>query len=116
MVNKVYFAESDDDCGGAYIAAPNIREAKKIARSCEIVADYMDSFLDFKIHMQRRDGKPVMVDLSPGEMEIDEIVSAGLAWWSCDECGLDHFKVDDIGDTYTCLDCGHTGEIPYAGR
>lgn len=30
MENKVYWAVSDEDYGGTYIAAPNIKEAKKL--------------------------------------------------------------------------------------
>lgn len=115
-MNKVYFAQSDDDYGGVYIAAPNIREAKKIARTCEIVTDHMESFLGFEIHVQRRDGKPIMVDLPAGELDTDEIIQAGLAWWSCSKCDGNNLKSDNIGDTYTCLDCGNVDEIPYVER
>ncbi len=110
-MSKVYFAEVDEDYGGVYIAGPNIKEAKKIARRHEI-CDNIDRYTDLKIRMCRKDGKPVRID-HLGELDIDQILSAGLAWWSCPNCDGNNFKTDGHPCNYICRDCGHTEEIPY---
>ncbi len=114
-MNKVYFAWVDEDYGGVYIAAPNIKEAKKMARNHEIICDYLEKYTDLKIQLCRKDGrKSAAVEIDhEGELDIDQIIAVGKAWWSCSKCGGGNLKANNGAMDYTCLDCGHTEEIPY---
>lgn len=107
MDNKVYFATVDDDYGGTYIAAKNIREAKKIALGCGIIADFIENYTDLKIHWER--GTKTNYE---GELNIKQINELGLAWWICPNCESEDFEILNK-EKYKCKKCGYIDEIPY---
>ena len=111
-MNKIYFAEVDEDYGGVYIAAQNMKEASKMARRHEIICDHLERFTDMKMHLCGGRKAPATID-HEGELSIDQIISAGLAWWGCSGCGGENIKANEGAMKYTCLDCGHTDDIPY---
>lgn len=118
-MNRIYFAVADDDFGGVYISAPTSREARKIAWCEELINNYADGYTDFEVRLCRVEsgGKkgPKTTNLISGTLDIKEIISEGLAWWSCPQCEKHNFAVGDINEYYQCLDCGHTDLIPYIG-
>lgn len=106
-MNKVYFACVLDEHCGTYIAAPNIREAKKIAYGCDIISSFIDNYIDLRIHWE----KGIKTE-SYGELDIFEINKLGLTWWDCPECETDDFTI--IHEfKYRCNKCDKEFDIPY---
>lgn len=106
-MNKVYFAIVDEDYGGTYIAAPNIKEAKRIALGCDIINGFLENYIDLRVKWQ----KGIKTDYS-GELNIYEINELGLTWWACPDCDKEEFEIID-DETYKCKNCGNTYDIPY---
>ncbi len=105
--NRVYFAISDEDMGGTYIAAPNIKIAKSIARSCDIILNHMEDFLDLDIHWCRG----IETDYE-GELDVFQINELGLSWWVCPNCDEEEFEILSE-EICKCKKCGEEFEIPY---
>lgn len=107
MENKVYYATADEDYGGIYIAAENIKEAKRIALKSEIISDHLENYIDLQIHWRK--GINTQYE---GELNIEQINELGLTWWECSNCQKEEFEILDTF-TYKCKKCGNTAEIPY---
>lgn len=106
-MNKVYFAHVVRESCGTFIAAPNIKEAKKIAYKCDIISDFIDNYIDLRIEWK----KGIKTEFY-GELDIFEINKLGLTWWSCPECdGADFTIIHDF--KYLCNKCDKEFEIPY---
>lgn len=105
--NRVYCAESDPDYGCAYIAAPNLKEAKKIAWGLD-VSDHAYSYIDLRVWWCKSAPR---TDYD-GELNIYQINELGLAWWSCPNCDREDFEILD-GYHYACKNCNSEYEIPY---
>jgi hypothetical protein len=121
-MNKIYFAYVDEDMGGTYISAPNLREAKKLALTVECIYEYMDSYIDLKCHCVRDDdGKIKKTSLPTKVLTIEEILQERCHWWDCDKCGQsEYFEYagtgeDGFTDYCKCPKCGEVFYIPYAG-
>lgn len=104
--NRVYFAEGDPDDGGTYIAAPNIREAKRIATRTNVM-NSVYRYIDLRVYWKRG----IETDYE-GELNIFQINELGLTWWCCNKCDNDTFELLDEY-TYKCKKCGYEDEIPY---
>lgn len=105
MENKVYFAYINDGDGGSYIAAKNIKEAKKLALYSAI-ADFLESYIDLNIYWV----KGVKTNYE-GELNVKQLNELGLQWWECPNCNEMSFEIiDDY--TFKCKNCGYIGEIP----
>lgn len=107
MENKVYFATANYDYGGVYIAAKNIKEAKKIALCCKGITDFLEKYIDLEIQWE----KGIKTNFY-GELNVKQINELGLAWWICPNCDSESFEILDK-DTYKCKKCGYVDEIPY---
>lgn len=105
-MNKIYFANVYD-LGGAYIAAPNIKEAKKIAYSCDVICNEIENYIDLRIHWV----KNKITDYE-GELNIKQINELGLTWWGCPNCDEEDFEIIDEFN-YRCKKCNQEYEIPY---
>lgn len=106
MENKVYFAYiNDDDEEGVYVAAKNIKEAKKLALYSAI-ADFLESYIDLNIYWV----KGVKTNYE-GELNVKQLNELGLQWWECPNCtGMSFEILDDYN--FKCKNCGYIGEIP----
>lgn len=106
-MNKIYVAETDPDYGVVYIAAKNLKEAKRIALGTSI-ADHMYRYIDLRVKWCKSAGR---VDYE-GELTIDKILEAGLNWFDCPWCNGEDFELVDES-TCKCKICNLTFEIPY---
>lgn len=106
-MNKVYFAHVYGESCGAYIAASNIKEAKKIAYSCDLINSFIDNYIDLRVEWK----KGIKTELK-GELDIFEINKLGLTWWSCPECDSEDFTIIH-DEKYRCNKCDKEFEIPY---
>lgn len=107
MENKVYFATADDDYGGTYIAAKNIKEAKQIALGCNVISDHLENYIDLQIHWKRG-----IKTKYQGELNIEQINELSLTWWCCPNCDSEEFEILDTYN-YKCNKCGNVAKIPY---
>ena len=105
MENKVYFAYINDGGGGSYIAAKNIKEAKRLALYSAI-ADFLENYIDLKIRWKR-----CVKTNYYGELNVNQINELGLAWWVCPNCESESFEIIDENN-FMCKNCGYAGEIP----
>lgn len=126
-MNKIYFADSgNSNYGGVYISAPNLKEAKEIARMCDQVADHLKNFLDLRCHAiynsdKKSKYKIKRTEIPSRELTIKEILEHKLNWFACDKCDddrdLKYIKLSNeyygTVDGYECLKCGNKSEIPY---
>ncbi len=58
------------------------------------------------------DRKPITTEYS-GELDVQQIVDVGCAWWSCDglngECESKSFDMLQKGWIWKCRECGKEG-------
>lgn len=107
-MNRVYFAQGDEDYGGIYIAAKNGKEAKLVALSTWVAETVYNPFIELRI----RRCWSVKGTNYEGELDIYQINELGLSWWSCTNCDNDEFETID-NKHYKCKKCNYEGEIPY---
>ena len=106
MENKVYFAHINDDEEGVYVAAKNIKEAKKIALDCPAINGLLENYINLNIYWK----KGIKTNYE-GELNTKQINELGLSWWDCPNCDGESFEIlDDY--TFKCKNCGYIGEIP----
>jgi len=110
-MNKIYFAVADEDEGGVYISAKNIKEAKKLAMTDSIISEYLINYIDLKCRWIKR-----YTDLPSKVMDIEEIIQEKIHWWYCVDCEQDDdFKYlnENNTDKYKCPYCGNIANVPY---
>lgn len=107
MANKVYFAETDADYGGIYIAAKTAKEAKTFAQGTWIM-DHAYSWIDLRVTRCWS----VKETKYEGILDIFQINELGLTWWCCEKCNDDKFKIINEHE-YMCTSCGARLKIPY---
>lgn len=106
-MNKVYFAESDSDYGGIYIAAKNGKQAKEIATHTWVM-ECADRYIDLRVTRCWS----VKETEYEGELDIKQINELGIAWWSCENCDKEDFEILNASE-YKCKNCGEIYKIPY---
>ena len=116
-MNKVYAFHEGNYEKWCYIAAENFKKAKKIALFNPLCNFCDNPFIDISGHLCRdKNKKPITTDFS-GELEIQQIVDVGLAWWTCEgnegNCESKQFEMFDNGFKWKCQICGKDGNTPY---
>ncbi|AGC67420.1 hypothetical protein Cst_c03980 [Thermoclostridium stercorarium subsp. stercorarium DSM 8532] len=120
-MNKIYFAYVDEDMGGTFISAPNLKIAKKLALNDASIALYIDSYIDLKCHCVRDENNKIKKTNLPTKiLTIQEILQERCHWWNCYNCEQDEYfeyayQEIDGTDYYKCPKCGGIYYIPYAG-
>ena len=116
-MNKVYAVHEGNYEKWCYIAAENFKKAKKIALFNPLCNFCDNPFIDISGHLCRdKNKKPITTDFS-GELEIQQIVDVGLAWWTCEgnegNCESKQFEMSDGGWKWKCRVCGREGHTLY---